>query len=156
MRGWLALAVVVILVGWDVQRGDLPQRVGVGAAGEAIRGSEEPASGAAARPERPRRDPFRFGAGPLGFGAAPVRDSGRPDPQRAASATPVPPAPVRLVGFIRQGEQLRAALSVLGRVALLAEGEAVEGYRLVALDEDVAVRVLTPGGDEQELSLPPR
>ena len=150
--GWAVLAAVVVLVAWDIRRGDVPSapRASAASAGRAA-GPGDGASGAA--PARPGRDPFRYGF------ERPHDDVPYPEPSRAAdhpAATPEAPAPLRLVGFIRQGGELRAALSVLGRVSLVGEGEAVDGYRLVAVEEDVGVRVRSPDGDEQELRLPPR
>jgi hypothetical protein len=58
------------------------------------------------------------------------------------------------VGFIEQGAALRAALALSGRVALVAPGEAVEGYTVVRVDADLGVTLLTPEGDE--LLLPAR
>jgi hypothetical protein len=153
MRGWFALALVAALVAWDVWRGDLPGPPGGGAAVSAedpdlVGGADE------ATADRPRRDPFRYGAERAAAGLPVLRDS--PDLAQVAVTTPEPAPHVRLVGFIRQGGDLRAALSVLGRVSLLGEGEGVDGYELVALEEGVGVRIRFPDGVEQELRLPPR
>lgn len=147
------LAVVLALAAWDAWRGDLP-------AGElpAPPGVDASPARGGARPDeartRPERDPFHFGqpdrVSPTGGGPE------HPEATAPPAATPEPPAPVRLVGFIRQGGELRAALAVLGRVALVAEGETVEGYEVVAVEQDVGVEVRFPDGTERELRLPPR
>lgn len=155
MKGYWVLAAVVALVAWDGWRGDLP------GAPEAT--SVPPRTAAAldlpgsSVPQRPDRDPFRFGPERQAVPRAPD-----PEPSRSrelagdGAAPPELPPPIRLIGFIRQAGELRAALSVLGRIALLSEGEAVEGYQLVAAEQDVGVRILDPDGGELELRLPPR
>jgi hypothetical protein len=55
---------------------------------------------------------------------------------------------VRLSGFVRQGGQLKAVLSVYGTTVLAGAGEAAEGYRVIAVDEDAGVRVRAPSGEE--------
>lgn len=62
--------------------------------------------------------------------------------------------PVRLVGFVRRGGALRAALSLSGTVAVLAPGEQADGYFVLAVDEDAGVTVRTPDGSEQVLPPP--
>jgi hypothetical protein len=62
-------------------------------------------------------------------------------------------APIRLVGFVRRGGTLRAALSLTGNVAVLAPGEEADGYSVLAVDEDAGVTVRSPDG--AELVLPP-
>jgi len=152
VKGWLALAAVVALVAWDSWRGDLPP--GAESPGSAPRIELATDREAAASSRRPARDLFRYDLEPGELERWPTPDPGE-EPEEV-SATPEPAPRVRLVGFIRQGSELRAALSVLGRISLLGEGEAVEGFELVALEEDVGVRVRSPDGVEQELRLPPR
>ena len=66
-----------------------------------------------------------------------------------------PPSPVVLVGFVRQGGGLRAALSIRGNVSVLATDEAADGYRVLAIDEDRGVTLRTPDGTETTLAPPP-
>jgi hypothetical protein len=61
--------------------------------------------------------------------------------------------PVRLVGFVRRGGGLRAALAVRGSVYVLSAGEQAEGYLLLGADEDAGVRIQAPDG--AVLTLPP-
>lgn len=66
-------------------------------------------------------------------------------PVAAAIAPPAPPA-VRLVGLLRRGGQLKAALAITGETYVLASGESAGGYTVVGIDEDEGVRVKTPDG----------
>jgi len=98
----------------------------------------------------PGRNLFLFGAAP----APAARPASRPELLAPGEeAAPAESGP-RLVGFIEQGAALRAALALSGRVALVAPGEAVEGYTVVRVDADLGVTLLTPEGDE--LLLPAR
>lgn len=149
----MVLAAVLALAAWDAWRGDLPA-----SAGSAPPGADAaPRVGAGRTAEalaRPERDPFRYGR-PDRAAGAPAGVERREEQERPV-ATPEPPAAVRLVGFIRQGDELRAALSVLGRVALVAEGETVEGVTVLGVEQDEGVRVRLPDDSERELRLPPR
>src|SRR5437870_1772952 len=81
---------------------------------------------------------------------------GAPSIVRAAVATPPPPpssAPlpspsplVRLVGLLRRGARLRAALVVMGETVVLAPGESSGGYSVVSIDEDDGVTLRGPDG----------
>jgi hypothetical protein len=108
-------------------------------------------------PPMPMRDLFRFG------------DEQAPATQRvpeavasaAAAAAPpaatLAPARVRLVGFVRAGGQLKAALAIDASIDVLGAGEELSGFRLLAIDEDAArARLRTPEGDEIEIALTPR
>ncbi|MET0555567.1 MAG: hypothetical protein ABW221_21175 [Vicinamibacteria bacterium] len=66
-----------------------------------------------------------------------------------------PPNPVALVGFVRQGGGLRAALSIHGSVSVLAKGESADGYVVLAIDEDRGVTLGAPDGTEATLPPPP-
>lgn len=66
-----------------------------------------------------------------------------------------PPNPVTLVGFVRQGDNLRAALSVRGSVSVVAKGESADGYVVLAVDEDRGVTLRAPDGTEATLPPPP-
>jgi type IV pilus biogenesis protein PilP len=70
-----------------------------------------------------------------------------------AAAPPSAPAPaaVRLVGVLRRGGALRAALAVHGEVFVLARGESAEGYTVETIDEE-GVSVREPGGTIIRLS----
>lgn len=81
----------------------------------------------------------------------------QPGPLEVPPATGVVPEPpvhaVRLVGFVRRGGGLKAALAVQGSVYVLAVGEEAEGYVLLGADEDAGVRLQAPDG--AVLTLPP-
>jgi hypothetical protein len=61
---------------------------------------------------------------------------------------------VRLVGLVRHGGVLRAAVVVDGEVILAAAGEAISGFRVVSLDEEGGVRLRDAEGREETLALP--
>jgi hypothetical protein len=65
----------------------------------------------------------------------------------APRPTPEPVSPVRLIGYVRRGDNLRAVLSVRGATTVVGAGDDAEGYRVMAVDED-GVRLRTPAGDE--------
>jgi hypothetical protein len=67
-----------------------------------------------------------------------------------------PPDPVALVGFVRQGGDLRAALSIHGSVSVLAKGDSADGYVVLAIDEDRGVTLSAPDGTEATLPPPAR
>jgi hypothetical protein len=62
--------------------------------------------------------------------------------------------PIRLVGFVRRGGVLRAALSFTGMVSVLGPGDEAEGYSVLEVDEDTGVTVRTPDGSELLLRPP--
>jgi hypothetical protein len=97
------------------------------------------------------RDPFRFANEEL----AAREDRARSLPAAPAASPPPEPSParVRLVGFIRRGGVLRAALSVDGEVVLTAPGETTSGFRVLSVDEEGGVRILDPEGSETTLTL---
>jgi hypothetical protein len=66
-----------------------------------------------------------------------------------------PPNPVALVGFVRQGGELRAAVSIHGTVSVLAKDESSEGYVVLAIDEDRGVTLRAPDGADVTLVSPP-
>lgn len=91
--------------------------------------------------EHVTRDPFHY----LDDTEPSVRSeatSVRPEPE----ASPAPP--LRLVGLIRQGGLLRAALSIHGVAVTAAAGESVEGYEVLSVDDDAGVRLKDAGGTE--------
>jgi hypothetical protein len=59
---------------------------------------------------------------------------------------PSPSPLVRLVGLVRRGAQMKAALALAGDTVVLATGETAAGYTVVSIDEEEGVRVRTPDG----------
>jgi len=98
--------------------------------------------------EWPERDPFRY---------AEPRERPRPvpaeTPRPAASVTAPPPAPspLRLIGLVRKGGALKAALSLWGETVILGAGEESRGYRVISIDEEAGVKVRGPDGVELAL-----
>jgi hypothetical protein len=64
----------------------------------------------------------------------------------------VAPEGPRLVGIQRQGGVLKAAVALGGDVAVLREGESVDGYTVVAIDEEEGVRLRDAAGTAVTLS----
>jgi hypothetical protein len=111
------------------------------------------------RPEAVSRNIFEFAADP---GSVRVRDE-TPRPRSSpvpaplsigplTPETPVEPA-VRLVGVVLRGGQRKAALAIRGELAVIAAGETVDGYTVLAIDEEDGVRIKGPEG---EFTLTPR
>lgn len=94
-----------------------------------------------------RRNLFEY-ADQHGADPRPVLRVTRPS---TPSATPTPA--IRLVGFVRKGEALSAALSIAGEVVVAAAGEENAGYTVLSVDEEAGVRLLDPEG--REILLPP-
>jgi len=128
----------------------------------ASRGAAPPAPLRAARPPAPRagvptalpeppappsRNVFRY----LDEASAPPPTSVLPH-AALPDAPPAAPPAVRLVGFLRGNEGLKAALSILGEVVVCAAGEQVSGYTVVSVDEEEGVRVRAPDGAEISLT----
>jgi hypothetical protein len=59
---------------------------------------------------------------------------------------------VRLVGLLRRGGRLRAALAIVGETVVLAPGESSGGYSVVSIDEDEGVTLRGPDGSTVTLS----
>lgn len=77
-------------------------------------------------------------------------------PVAVASAAPPPPPPaVRLVGLLRRGAQLKAAVAINGETYVLASGESAAGYTVMGIDEDEGVRVKMPDGSTMVLAPTP-
>jgi len=99
----------------------------------------------------PARDPFRY--------ADERREGIAAGPSRATPAAPAPPAPVatpnplRLVGLVRKGDVLKAAVSMWGETVVLGPGEESRGYKVLSIGDEGEVRLRAPDG--QELTLPP-
>lgn len=94
----------------------------------------------------PARNPFRY---------ADERDGGASQaPPRTAAAPAIIPAPLpaasasplRLIGLVRKGGALKAALSVWGETVVLREGEESRGYKVLSIDEETGVRLRGPDG----------
>jgi hypothetical protein len=110
-----------------------------------------PGAAGSTTPEfRLRRNPFEYADAT----AAPARTALRAARTAAPTAAPTPEADVKLVGIVRGGSGLRAALSVEGTVAVLSVGESAEGYAVLDINEETGVRVRTPAG--REILLTPR
>jgi hypothetical protein len=115
-------------------------------------------SGAGVGPEAPPatepalptigRDPFRYHA-PV----EPVASRSQPLVARDTPAPPPSPAspPLRLVGLLRQGSVVRAALSLGGEVSLVAVGDSAFGFTVRAIDEETGVRLAGADGTERLL-----
>jgi hypothetical protein len=95
------------------------------------------------------RDPFRY-LDPPKPAALDLETRPAASPPPVAEATP---APLRLVGLIRQGGRLQAALSIHGFAVTAAAGDVVEGYQVVSIDEDAGVLLRDAAG--VEVTLPP-
>ena len=99
----------------------------------------------------PARDPFRY-AEEHRQGAA----SAAPAIKAASSPAPAPvPStdPLRLIGVVRKGGTVKAAVSLWGETVVMAEGEESRGYKVLSIDEEGSVRLRGPDGSE--LTLPP-
>ena len=127
--------------------------------GASAKPAENPAPPRSAPPARaadpdlpwPARDPFRYAeehrqgttSAPPPINAAPS-----PPPAPAASANPL-----RLIGIVRKGGTVKAAVSLWGETVVLAEGEESRGYKVLSIDDEGGVRLRGPDGSE--LTLPP-
>lgn len=101
----------------------------------------------------PSRNVFEFVDRAPAARIAPLPRVVVPAPLAPEMAPSLPaPSPVRLVGLVRRGRVLHAALSVSGQLAVLGVGEESDGYVVLAIDEDVGVTVRTPDGSQQVLS----
>jgi hypothetical protein len=98
----------------------------------------------------PARDPFRY--------AEQRREGPAASPPRATSPAPAPlptatPNPLRLVGLVRKGGVLKAAVSMWGETIVLGLGEESRGYKVLTIGDEEGVRLRAPDGSE--LTLPP-
>jgi len=103
----------------------------------------------------PDRNPFRYAdegggrvspAPPLASIPPPLQ----PVPAPAASASPL-----RLIGLVRKGGAVKAALSLWGETVVLGVGEEARGYRLLSVDEESGARLRSPDGTEVRLAPSP-
>ena len=103
-------------------------------------------------PLRPTRNVFAY--------ADAARPAPAPRPTVVPAPAPLGPAPspspaVRLVGLVRRGGQLKAALAIAGETLLLGAGESAAGYTVTSIDEDEGVRVRGPDGVTLQLAPAP-
>ncbi|HEV7500061.1 MAG TPA: hypothetical protein VGQ33_08670 [Vicinamibacteria bacterium] len=99
----------------------------------------------------PLRNVFEYAGGPSVVRAG----SGTPAPTPPSSPPLPQPSPsplVRLVGLLRRGGRLRAALAIVGETVVLAPGESSGGYSVVSIDEDEGVTLRGPDGSTVTLS----
>ncbi len=152
----VVLASVVLAVAWGFGRLDAPDAEGPRVArSPAARRSPGPSpapiptavAGARSDDGVPLRDLFAYSD-----------DDVAPRPTvvvlETPPATPVPtpePPPLRLVGFVRRGDDLRAALSTGGQVTVAAAGESAGDVRVLAIDEDRGVHLRLANGHEHWL-----
>ena len=112
----------------------------------------QPARAAVALPDRPERNVFEFVNAPPAPRAAPSLE---PPPPALVEAPVPPPGPnVRLVGLVRSGGALRAALAVAGETVVVGAGDAAGDYRVMGVDED-GVRLRAPDGSTLVLAVRP-
>jgi hypothetical protein len=106
----------------------------------------------AAPPPPPARNVFEYAErAPATFAPAPAATSAAPSPT-ASPVEDVAPA-VRLVGLVRRGGVLKAALSIHGETVVVGPGDAAGDYRVVAVDED-GVRLRAADGSMITLVTP--
>ena len=129
------------------------------AAGGPDGSSAAPDSVRTAAPRRAVAEPVATPSSPVRnvfeYAEASVRAAGPPPTARSVAPSvvsepslPVPPPPptVRLVGLLRRGSHLKAALAITGETYVLGSGESAAGYTVVGIDEDEGVRVKMPDG----------
>jgi hypothetical protein len=116
-----------------------------------------PVPGAPVAATIPDRNVFEFAEAAPARPVAPAREPEPPPavaPPSAVETAAGDIQPVRLIGLVHRGGGLRAALSILGNVVILGEGEEAEGYRVLSIDEEAGVRLRKPDGTEQSLARP--
>jgi hypothetical protein len=100
----------------------------------------------------PARDPFRYSDERLA-GTSSSRPIPAAPPSVASGPSPAASAnPLRLIGLVRKGGTLKAALSMFGETVVLGEGEESRGYRVLSVDEESGVRLKGPDGSELSLA----
>lgn len=106
----------------------------------------------------PARDVFSYVGADDDGGTPPMPRAEAPPPSAppsladAAPAAPAVPEGPRLVGILMQGGVLKAAVAVGGDVAVLRAGESVDGYTVLAIDEEEGVRLRDAAGTTITLS----
>jgi hypothetical protein len=58
---------------------------------------------------------------------------------------------MRLVGLVRKGGALKAAVSMWGETVVLGVGDEARGYQVLSIDEEGGVRLRGPDGLEVTL-----
>ena len=114
----------------------------------------DPGSLAELFPSPPSRDPFRY-ADPVAKQS--TLEARSPESEEHSQAAPAPSAaarPIHLVGLVRRGNELLAALATPAGVFLVGAGEATFGFAVLSVDEDRGVRLRGPDGEEFTLALP--
>ena len=96
----------------------------------------------------------RRGLDPLEEPAEDAPAAGSAASESLAAPVPVPSAnPVRLIGVVRKGGTVKAAVSMWGEKVVMAEGEESRGYKVLSIDDEGGVWLRGPDGSE--LTLPP-
>jgi hypothetical protein len=110
-----------------------------------------PAQAIAANPKTPSltRDLFRY----RDEAAVPAQSIVASAPQQDAAPAPTP-APIRLVGFVKNASGRKAALSLDGGVQVVSVGSVCRGLRVISIDEEEGVRLRDDQGRETLLSPP--
>jgi len=159
MRAWLlAAALVLVAVVALVARG-----TGGRAAWAPLTPAPPPPRAPAPRAAAPRpaltpwaptRNLFEYADAPR---TPPPVMASDPTARPRASEAPAPvaatPPALRVVGLVRRGGELKAALMLEGEMVLAGKGERAGGYNVLDVDEEKGVSVRGPGGEE--LLLPP-
>lgn len=113
--------------------------------------SPQPSRSRTATAPVPDRNVFEYASRPAPEARVAPPAVARPAP---ILETPPPAAPaVRLVGLVRRGGVLKAALSVQGETVIVGAGEAAGDYRVVSIDED-GVRLRAADGSMVTLVTP--
>jgi hypothetical protein len=139
-------AAILFALAWSpaaVTPGERPDR------SRARPGAAAPAPPDSAIPARLRNVFVYEEPSPPAFVAGPPVDA--PPVSVPPPLTLPPPSPVVLVGFVRQGDAVKAALSIHGDVSVLAKDQSADGYVVLAIDEDRGVTVRAPDGSELTL-----
>jgi hypothetical protein len=97
-------------------------------------------------PSASLRNVFEYADAPVRAAGPAVMAPVAPATVPSAEAPPPPPPAVRLVGLLRRGAQVKAALAITGETYVLATGESAAGYTVMGIDEDEGVRVKMPDG----------
>ena len=98
-------------------------------------------------PASPLRNVFEYAeAAPRPVASVPSARAVTRAVQEPAPPAPSPSPAVRLVGVLRRGGQIKAALAIAGEAVVLAAGESAGGYTVVSIDEEEGVRLRGPDG----------
>jgi hypothetical protein len=99
-------------------------------------------------PSSPLRNVFEYAEASVRAAGPPAAARSVAPPAATLPSAPLPPPapPVRLVGLLRRGNRVKAALAITGETYVLGSGESAAGYTVMGIDEDEGVRVKTPDG----------